>query len=29
MRRLLPLSLAFVLAHLLFIGASIAVIALN
>ncbi len=29
MRRLLPLSVAFVLAHLLFIGASIAVIALN
>ncbi len=29
MRRLLPLSVAFVLAHLLFIGASIAVIVLN
>jgi hypothetical protein len=29
MKRLLPLSLAFIAAHLLFIGASIAVIAFN
>jgi hypothetical protein len=29
MSRLVPLSLAFIAAHLLFIGASIAVVALN
>jgi hypothetical protein len=29
MKRVLPLSLAFVVAHLIFIGASMVVVALN